>query len=470
MIDLKGARESVSESDVTIVGAGIAGLGLSILLSARGVSSTILERYPDPRRHLRGPLQSINLALSHRGLRVLEMASALDEIRSLLVPMYGRMVHGPESDSFQPYDFDEKAAVFSVRREAIVNSLSNQARKSGRVKIVFSCACTFINLGTKTLSLEDSMGNRSQVAFKRLIGTDGCRSIVRQAIESEMSSGHSSIQCLDHGYKELELDPEVTVNLQLHPHALHIWPGGEFMLIALPNPDGSFTATLFMPRMGPDSFECLNSGSISELLTSHLPRHPELVPALAKSFSRTPVGNIVTVSANRWHSGDTALVLGDAAHAIAPFFGQGMNCALEDCRILSEAIEAGNDWHGIFDTFECGRKPDTEAISLLSRNNYVEMRRSVVEPHYLEKREIVRILTQRYPEQFVPLYSMVAFTSIPYSLALRRHTIQDEIVETLCNPGYPIDFNLADRLVSERLSGLRAGCGSQAWLATAASV
>ena len=136
-----------------------------------------------------------------------------------------------------------------------------------------------------------------------------------------------------------------------------------------------------------------------------------------------------------------------------------MNCALEDCRILSEAIEAGNDWHGIFDTFECGRKPDTEAISLLSRNNYVEMRRSVVEPHYLEKREIVRILTQRYPEQFVPLYSMVAFTSIPYSLALRRHTIQDEIVETLCNPGYPIDFNLADRLVSERLSGLRAGCG-----------
>ncbi|HEY6390524.1 MAG TPA: NAD(P)/FAD-dependent oxidoreductase [Bryobacteraceae bacterium] len=460
MTELERARDLVCASDVTIVGGGVAGLATGLLFSARGITAAILERYPDPRLSTRRPAQSINLALSHRGLRTLETIGSLDEMRDRMVPMYGRMVHGPASDSFQPYDGETGSAIYSVRRDEIVNVLLRQAGGSERARICFRCACGSIDLRAKTLLLEDpATGQKLEASFQRLIGADGCHSIVRQAIVRE-TGAEDSVQCLDHGFKELELGPEIASRLQPDRNALHIWPGGEFMLIALPNPGGSFTATLFMPRSGPESFEALGDRPVDKFLRRYLPRHAELIPALSESFASNAVGRLITVSATPWHFGDAALILGDAAHAMTPFFGQGMNCALEDCRLLLEYFDRqGGDWSAVFGGFESTRGPDTNAISLLSMNNYVEMRRSVIEGHYLRKREINGILKLRHPDRFLPLYPMVALTSIPYSEALRRHLIQDEIVERLCALGDPIDLELADREIAERLTPLPTAAG-----------
>ncbi|HET9792836.1 MAG TPA: NAD(P)/FAD-dependent oxidoreductase, partial [Thermoanaerobaculia bacterium] len=396
--------------EITLVGAGLAGTLLAVLLARRGHRVTIHERRPDPRKVRASSGRSINLALANRGIHALERAGLMDRVRPALIPMAGRMLHD-ESGGLRlvPYGNKPHEVIYSVSRGGLNALLMDAAESTGRVSIRFGQSCggvDFENRRVRIRSGDDSEIHESPYAV--LIGTDGSASAVRAAIVAK-TGGDAAEEPLGHGYKELSIPAAPGGGFRMERNALHVWPRGEYMLIALPNADGSFTATLFLPNRGEESFEALRiPEDVRKLFERRFPDAIPHLPDLAGQFFANPTGHLETIRCRPWFFEDQALVLGDAAHAIVPFHGQGMNAAYEDCDALDALLERDDrPWGEIFAEFEALRRPDADAIAAMALENYVEMRATVREPAFQLKKEISFRLEERHPRQFVPRYSMV---------------------------------------------------------------
>ncbi len=445
------------EQPVTIVGAGLTGALLAILLARRGHRVRIYERLPDMRREDIPAGRSINLALAARGIRTLEMAGILEQVEPLLIPMPGRMLHALDGSlTFVPYGQREHEVIHSVSRPGLNRVLLDAAEQAG-VKISFRRPAVGVDFSHRSLVLRnESTGKLEELPLTRVIGADGAGSALRRALVSELYVPCSE-ELLKHGYKELTLPAGANGQHQLDRNALHIWPRGGFMLIALPNVDGSFTVTLFLAMQGEDSFATLLDGKrIHAFFDRHFPDVCALMPGLAEEFLRHPIGIMGTVRCSRWALEDQLLLIGDAAHAITPFHGQGMNCAFEDCRALIEQLEANGDWADACRHFERARQAHANAIADMAIENYLEMRDTVRDPSFLLQKALSLELERRFPQRFVPRYSMVMFHSeIPYGLALERGRIQNKILAQLTRNVATVDavdFGHAARLIEERLA------------------
>ena len=445
-----------SDRPVNVVGAGLAGALLAVLLARRGFAVEAYERRPDPRVAASERGRSINLALAARGIAALEQAGVMELIRPLLIPMRGRMIHPLSGETqLQPYGQRQEEVIYSVSRGDLNRVLIEEAARQPRVRLRFRHTCLETLPEPGTLRLRDeSTGSECNVAMAPTIATDGAGSVIRASLAR---AGRISVceDRLDHDYKELTLPAASYGHHALEPHALHIWPRGGFMLIALPNTDGSFTATLFLARSGADSFESLTGPNrIRSLFQSQFPDAAELMPQLLGEFTTHPQGQLGTVYALPWHVGGQVLLLGDAAHAIVPFHGQGMNAAFEDCLVLDRLLEGHDSWDELFADFERSRLPNTAAIAQMALENYVEMRDTVRDPTYLRRKALAMELERRFPERFIPRYSMVMFhPEIPYSEALRRGGVQDTILQELDERSTAgnVDFALARDLIADRL-------------------
>lgn len=441
--------------EVTLVGAGLAGSLLAIFLAKRGYRATLLERRPDPRKAA-GPAsagRSINLALANRGIAALEEVGVMERVRSELIPMAGRMLHDEEGRlKLIPYGNKPHEVIYSVSRAGLNALLLEAAEATGRVSVRFDETVRGVDFENRTVQ---------GTPYDVLIGTDGSASAVRAAI-LERTGGRLDEQPLGHGYKELTIpagDGGVG-RFRMEKNALHIWPRGEYMLIALPNADGSFTATLFLPNrsQGDESFESLTTPqAVLALFERRFADAIPLMPTLVEDFFTNPTGHLETIRCAPWSFEDHALVLGDAAHAIVPFHGQGMNAAFEDCGVFDRCLAAPDrPWTEVFAEFEALRRPDTDAIADMALENYVEMRSTVREPKFQLKKDLSFRLEERHPGRFIPRYSMVMFHTIPYAEAQRRGAIQEEILDELTSRAASlpeVDLARADRLIAERLSG-----------------
>jgi kynurenine 3-monooxygenase len=438
-----------------IVGAGLAGALLAVLLARRGLGVTLYDRRPDPRSGVVERGRSINLALAARGIAGLEAAGVLDRVTPLLVPMRGRAVHEPgEATALLPYGQRPEEVIWSVSRAALNRVLVEAAASLPGVELRFGTACTGVDAEAGRLALRDEAGGRDvAVHAAAVIAADGAGSAVRRALQA---AGLVEVveDLLDHDYKELPMPAAHAAGLD--PRALHIWPRGGFMLIALPNPDGSFTATLFLPRHGAAGFDALRDArAVRAFFEREFPGALPHLPQLEPAFAANPQGLLGTVRTTPWHAHGRVLLLGDAAHAIVPFHGQGMNCAFEDCVVLDALVGAGGaggpDWPAVFGEFERRRRADTEAIAQMALENYAEMRDAVRDESFLRRKALGLALERRHPQRFIPRYSMVMFHArIPYAEALRRGAIQQQILERLDalggEPPDAVDAEIIERL------------------------
>lgn len=445
---------------VAILGAGLTGSLLAALLARRGLAVDVYERQPDLRSHTSQGGRSINLALAARGLRGLALAGLTEAVRPLLMPMSGRLLHQEDGGlDFQPYGQHEGEENYSVSRADLNRVLLDAAEAAG-ARLHFGEACAGVDLDARRVTLRhDDSGRERQVAMTPLIAADGAGSIVRRELAA---AGHVTADesLLAHGYKELTIPPADDGGFRIDPGALHIWPRGGFMLIALPNPGGDFTVTLFLPNEGRESFASLTDATaVRAFFERHFPDTLPLIPDLTEQFAANPVGILGTVRCEPWHLGGDVLLVGDAAHAIVPFHGQGMNAGLEDCaefcRLLDEGI---HDRERLFAAFSRQRRPNAEAIADMALENYVEMRDTVRDPRFHLKKALAFELERRCPGRFVPRYSMVMFhAEIPYAEALARGEVQARLLEELtagADTLADVDLALAERLVSERLAPL----------------
>jgi kynurenine 3-monooxygenase len=444
---------------ISLIGAGLNGPLLALGLVKRGIQVEIYERRPDMRRVHMSAGRSINLALSLRGIHALSAAGLWSQMQNIIIPMKGRMMHSIASElTFQPYGKDESEVINSISRAELNMALMNAAEAQG-VKIHFQQRCTGINFKAGTLQLRDEQtGEEQDFAFNVVIGCDGSASAIRSEM-MKLSRFNFSQEYLDYAYKELTIPADASGKHVLETNALHIWPRGNYMLIALPNVDGTFACILFLPFEGTDSFESLTMHSdVLEFFRERFPDAVPLMPDLANNFFGNPTGAMVTIKCAPWQVDGRALLLGDAAHAIVPFFGQGINCGFEDCTVLLELLDRhGADWITIFRQFESARKVNTDAIADLAIENFVEMRDRVADPRFLFRKKVELALEAKYPKLFVPKYAMVTFHRIPYATALQRGRVQDRMLTELCDPierMEDLDWNRADQLVRSELTPL----------------
>jgi kynurenine 3-monooxygenase len=448
---------SQADSPVNIVGAGLAGGLLAVLLARRGFAVDLYDRRPDPRLAESERGRSINLALAARGIVALERAGMMDRIRPLLIPMRGRMIHSISGETqLQPYGQRQDEVIFSVGRRELNRVLIEEAARHPRVRLRFRHTCLAALPAADALRFRDeATGTGSNVPMAPTFATDGAGSAVRASLaQAELITVREDR--LDHDYKELTIPAASGARHAMEPHALHIWPRGGFMLIALPNTDGSFTATLFLARTGPEGFDSLTSPDrLRVLFQSQFPDALQLMPHLVEEFTSHPQGQLGTVHTQPWHIGSQVLLLGDAAHAIVPFHGQGMNAAFEDCAVLDSLLDQHARWDTLFAQFERSRLPNTTAIAQMALENYVEMRDTVRDPTYLRRKALALELERRFPDRFIPRYSMVMFhPEISFAEALRRGRAQEEILAKLHDGHAPgeVDFDMAQKLIAQRLS------------------
>jgi kynurenine 3-monooxygenase len=439
---------------VNIVGAGLAGSLLALLLARRGLSVTLHERRPDPRQAQPERGRSINLALAARGMRALEGAGVMERVRPLLIPMRGRMVHGLSGQTaLQPYGQREHEVIWSVGRADLNRVLIEEASRHAGVSVRFNQLCLGADVREDGLRFRDqASGALHEASLTPTIATDGAGSAVRGSLAAAgLVSVHE--EWLDHDYKELSVPP-ATARDALERNALHIWPRGGFMLIALPNTDGSFTATLFLARTGAASFAALATDeAVAGFFQHQFPDALPLMPNLLAEFASHPQGQLGTVHATPWQVAGRVLLLGDAAHAIVPFHGQGMNAAFEDCVVLDALVARAPDWPAVFAQFEQSRRPNAAAIAHMALENYTEMRDAVLDARFVRRKELAMGLERRFPDRFVPRYSMVMFhPEISYAEALRRGAVQAQLLDELDpGPGSEPDPARAEQLIRERL-------------------
>jgi kynurenine 3-monooxygenase len=444
---------------VTLIGAGLNGPLLAILLVRRGFSVEIYERRPDMRRVRTSAGRSINLALSTRGIHALRQAGLWEKMRGITIPMKGRMMHSiAEELTFQPYGKNEAEVIHSISRAELNIELMNAAEEEGAT-IHFHRRCQGYDLKTGEIRVRDE--DTSQKTYRKtevLIGCDGAASALRAEM-LKLSRFDFSQQHLDYGYKELTIPAGPDGKPLLEPNALHIWPRGNHMLIALPNIDGTFACILFLPFEGADSFASLSSeADVINFFEKRFPGANRLMPRLAENYAANPTGAMVTIKCSPWHVRGRTLLLGDAAHAIVPFFGQGINCGFEDCTYLVELLDRhGADWTTVFAEFENGRKINTDAIADMAIENFTEMRDRVADSQFLLTKKVELALEARYPNLFIPKYAMVTFHRIPYSVALSRGAVQERILSELSKSIHRVedlDWNKADQLIHRDLTPL----------------
>lgn len=441
---------------VAIVGAGLAGPLLASLLRQQGFEVTVFEKRADPRTQAIVEGRSINLAIAERGLQALRLAGIEQDVLDYAVPMSGRMVHTVEKSSFHAYSLKDDDVIWSVQRSRLNEHLLNVAEQRG-VKFFFNAEVETIDLLTSRLTTQQGV----EFAFDLLVGADGADSAVRCAL-THACEIDCEREVLSHGYKELDISATAASNGRLNPEALHIWPRGGYMCIALPNHDGSFTATAFLPLEKCDQ-QLPNFASLSgkevvrRFFNTEFPDLSQLLCDLEDNYATRPVGRLATLRMSRWHY-NRAVLIGDAAHQMVPFHGQGMNCAFEDALLLTQCLTLHT---GKISTalkhYESQRKPDVEAIQTMALENYEEMRERVSSPDYLLERELSAWLEKRHPQRFISRYHMVTFTCLPYAIAHKRGNIQKEILKsavTGCQTFQQINLVEVEKKVLERLSEL----------------
>jgi len=413
----------------------------------------VYERRADLRKTSIRAGRSINLALSARGIYALEQVGLWGTMRAIAVPMRGRMMHAPGGElTFQRYGKDDSEVIHSISRRDLNVALLSAAEEAG-ARIHFGERCVGYDCRTGAIRFKsEEIGTEHELTSAVTIGCDGSASAIREEF-SRQAGFQLSEERLDYGYKELTI-PAIDGRHAMDPHALHIWPRGSNMLIALPNLDGTFACILFLPFAGDPGFDTTGSGeAAARLFRDQFSDALKLMPDLAENFATNPVGAMVTVKCNPWHVEGKALLLGDAAHAIVPFFGQGINCGFEDCMTLVELIDRrGAAWPHVFAEFARMRKPNTDAIADMALENFIEMRDRVADPAFLLRKKVELALEARYPGVFVPKYAMVTFHRVPYSLAMERGAVQDRMLARLCGPirrVEDIDWTEADKLVRE---------------------
>jgi kynurenine 3-monooxygenase len=425
---------------MAVVGAGLVGSLWALMLAQRGHHVDVFERRPDPRAGAYKGGRSINLALSDRGWRALEKAGIADEVRKIALPITHRTMHATDGTlTRQPYGlpeaqgkFDDPQCIYSVSRALLNRLLVEESEKHNQVQYRFDHKCTDIDLQANTLSIEDGQGQSQALKYDRIFGTDGAFSAVRDRLMRTDRFDFAQ-RYLTHGYKEIEMRPTSDGAFKMEADALHIWPRGEFMLMGLPNPDGTFTCTVFAPYDGPNGLNQLETPeAVHAYFTAHFPDVIPLIPDFAEQWLANPTSSLVMTQCYPWHHGDAICLMGDAAHAIVPFYGQGMNSGMEDCSVLSElldAMESPSDWDATMKRYTELRKPSGDAILELALRNYIEMRDKTGDPSFLLRKKIEAKLATNYPGRWLPLYSQVTFSHTPYEEALQAGKRQDQIME-----------------------------------------
>lgn len=449
-------HEIEQTQQVTVVGAGLVGSLWALYLARRGFQVEVLERRGDMRREAVGEGRSINLAISTRGLWALKQVGLEEEALRHAIPMRGRMIHPVSGElAFQAYGKDASQHINSLSRAWLNRFLMSQAEATGRVQLRFHQRLAHLAPDAGSLTVVDeSAGTSREVRTPVVFGTDGSGSAVRHELE-RLAGRASSREQLGHGYKELTIPAGPGGAFQMEKNALHIWPRGTYMLIALPNEDGSFTCTLFLPFHGPDSFEALDSPErLRAFFQRDFPDVVPLLPALEQDFFHNPTGTMVTVKSSAWSLGGQALLLGDAAHAIVPFFGQGMNCGFEDCVVLDECLSRHTRWQPAFEEFFKLRKANADAIADMAVENFVEMRDKTADPRFLLERAVERMLLRAFPGEFLSRYALVSFSRVPYRLAYEVGVLATGIVTELCEGiarPEDVDMDRARTLIHERV-------------------
>ncbi len=416
---------------IAIVGAGLVGSLEALFLAKRGYKVTVYEGRNDLRGTEAEGGRSINLALSDRGRKALRSVDLEERIMEMAIPMEGRMIHpsgGGEVD-LQRYGM-EGQAIHSVSRAGLNRELLRAADRYDELELRFQQKCRDLDLDKNELLLEDrDSGEQYRESFDRIIGTDGAFSAVRTRLMKTDRFDFSQ-SYLAHGYKELEIPPDENGEHRMGKNGLHIWPRGSYMMIALPNPDGSFTCTLFLPFEGEPSFASLDSDeAVQSFFEKNFPDAVPLMPGLLEDFRKNPTSSLVTIRCEPWHYRGRVLLMGDAAHAIVPFYGQGMNAGFEDCTILDGFLDRYDDTGAAFEVFSRERKPDADAIADLALWNFVEMRDKTADPRFILRKKIEKRLHEKHPETWRPLYSMVTFSHEPYSKALEEGKKQASVME-----------------------------------------
>ncbi len=443
----------MTRSSLNIIGAGLCGSLLSIILARRGIRASLFERHSDPRKTPVPAGRSINLVLSARGIRALKLADAYEQVEPLLVPMKGRLIHHDDGKTeLQSYGQREHEKIHSVSRAALNQALIDIAINRHQVKMRFRQEAVSFYPEESVLRIRDhEHGNDYDLKGKPLIAADGAGSVIRRAYNGSDTIAPCE-ELLGHSYKELTIPAAPNGRFQLASDVLHIWPRGDFMLIALPNPGGDFTLTLFMPNKGPSSFAAIKSeDEIERFFQRHFADAAGIIADLAKSYAKNPVGILGTVRCKQWHDRDKVLLIGDAAHAVVPFHGQGMNLAFEDCVVIDQVLANPDaDWETVFEVFQSEQIANANAIADMALENYVEMRDTVRDPGYVVRKNLAFELEKRLPNRFIPRYSMVMFhDEIPYAVAKERGAVQDRLLRQLTANAKTIDQVDIDFAVAE---------------------
>jgi kynurenine 3-monooxygenase len=422
---------SATKETILISGAGLGGSLMAIYLARAGHDVRVYERRDDPRAAARDRGRSINLAISTRGVHALSQVGLAEDVLSTAVPMRGRMIHDPAGRTrFQPYGTRKDQVINSVSRLGLNIALLDVAEREPDVQLVFGQRCVDVDLDAARLVLEETAtGTQSTVEGDRIIGADGAFSAVRGRMERLERFDYQQ-NYLEHGYKELTIPAGPGGKFLMEPNALHIWPRGGYMMIALPNADGTFTCTLFWPFEGENSFAVLRDGdAVLDHFRRNFPDAVPLMPALREEYFANPVSSLVTVRTRPWYYRDRVVLLGDACHAVVPFYGQGANAAFEDCVVLDECIRKhAPNWGTAFATYDRQRRRHVNTLADLAIANFVEMRDHVSSRAFLIKKQCEKLLHRAFPAWFVPLYTMVTFSRTPYAEATARAERQWAVV------------------------------------------
>jgi kynurenine 3-monooxygenase len=413
-----------------LVGSGLAGGLLAAYLGRRGYDVDLYERRSDPREGNIVGGRSINLAISTRGTHALEKIGIANEALRHAIPMRGRMIHDKSGAlHFAPYDVDPKKCINSIGRASLNTAVIEAAQRYPNVRVIFNHKCTDVDLAEAVCHLETETGKLT-VHGDAVIGVDGAFSAVRASMQRKITNFQYDESYLAHGYKELTIPPAPDGSWRIEKNTLHIWPRKSFMMIALPNPDGSFTCTLFWEFEGPRSFATTKTDNdVRRFFGEEFPDAVPLMPTLLEDFKNNPTGSLVTIRCAPWYYRDRVCLLGDAAHAVVPFYGQGMNAAFEDCIVLDECLErfADNRERAFAEYFE-RRKKNADALADLAIRNFIEMRDKTASRTFRAKKKLDHLLEAALPGVYLPLYTMVTFTRIPYAQAARRARLQDRIL------------------------------------------
>jgi kynurenine 3-monooxygenase len=415
---------------VTIAGAGLVGSLEAIYLAKRGFKVEVYERRSDMRKVELSAGRSINLALSARGWNALKAVGVDQDVEKMAIPMYKRVMHAVDGSlTDQQYGRDGEA-IYSVSRGGLNQLLMNLAGEQENVNMYFNYKCVDVDLKSASATFEHNDGNQKNVDADMIIGADGAYSVIRSKMIKQDRFQYSQ-HYIEHGYKELTIPANSDGTHKLEVNALHIWPRGSYMLIALPNMDGSFTCTLFFPYEGEYSFNSLQTeqqvyGFFKEVFPDTL----GLIPNLVEEYFQNPTSSLAIMRCNPWTVDDKVLLIGDAAHATVPFYGQGMNAGFEGCFVLDQLMQKHDeDWQACFDEYSKIRKPDGDGVQDLSMHNFIVMRDKTADPKFLLQKKIELHFSKKYPDKWLPLYSMVSFSTIRYSEAWEIGLQQEKLMQ-----------------------------------------